>query len=293
MKLLPSKKIPTSSRQSVNKRGVFSYYSSPQSSPNRQASAGKKLVKRNWHYIPSLLAAIAVLICLGYVLKLDTNPKMALATTQRGVGLRTPQTYQQAAQKLLRRSWFNTNKLTVDTGAVEKGLKQQFPELNEVAVTLPLLGHRPVVELAAVQSSLLLTANNGRFIIASNGKAIAVGKDANPDVIRGLPVVTDSSGLTVRDGEPILPLTQIDFIDTLNTQLKLQQQHIQNLTLPPVPNEVDVHLEGLPYFIKFNTSLDARQQVGTFLAAKQKLDQGHITPAEYMDVRVEEKLFYK
>jgi hypothetical protein len=272
-----------------NRRGVFSYYASRSVDTTSTNRAGR-VSKQRWHYLPSLISAICIAVSLVYILTLDTNPKMALASAQQNVGLRTPQTYQQAAKKLLNSSWFNRNKLTIDTGHVERELKKQFPELSEVAVTLPLLGHRPVVELAAVQSSLMLVTHNGRFILATNGKAITAAADTNS---KDLPTINDDSGLSVQAGTVALPASQISFIQLLTAQLKLQKQTIQSMSLPPIPNEVNVRLEGTSYYIKFNTALDARQQVGTYLAAKQKLDKDHVTPAEYMDVRVEEKVFFK
>ncbi len=290
MKLRRNKDSLRERNTAAGRRGVFSYYASRSNDSTSTGRAGRAPLKQRWHYLPSLFAAIAVGVSLVYILTLDTNPKMALANTQQGVGLRSPQTYQQASQKLLRASWFNRNKLTVDTGRVERELKKQFPELSEAAVTLPLLGHRPVVELAAVQSSLLLVTQTGRFIIATNGKAITAAADTNA---KDLPIVNDSSGLSVQAGTVALPAAQISFIEALTTQFKLQKQAIQSMTLPAVPNEVQVRLNGIGYFIKFNTALDARQQVGTYLAAKQRLDSDHITPSEYMDLRVEEKAFYK
>lgn len=299
MRLLPKRPIPEAGRrpsQTAKGRGVFSYYANRSTDTAPTGRAGQKplrTAKPRWHYIPSMLAALALIISLGYILRLDTNPKISLAGSTNGLSLRTTNTYQQAARSVLNRSWFNRNKLTVDTGSVERQLKQQFPELEDIAVTLPLLGHRPVIRIAVVQPAILLVSNGNLAVIAGNGQAVASGPSLNGAALKTLPRVQDDSGLRVQVGGSALPAAQVSFIQGLVAQLNAQKISVQSLTLPAAANQVDVRLQGQPYFLKFNTTLDARQQVGAFLATKQKLDSEHITPAEYIDFRVEEKVFYK
>jgi len=301
MKLLSRKPKEANRRSSVltpRGRGVFSYYANrPADAPdtsrvgrNKPSTTGHT---SRWLYLPSFMAALALIISFGYILTLDTNPKISLTGNASGLSVQTSATYQQAARTILARSIFNHNKLTVDTGAVERGLKQQFPELSEVAVTLPLLGHRPVIELVAVQPALVLVTKGNLAVVASNGKVLAAGKSLNNSALKDLPRVDDNSGLSLQIGAAVLPSAQVSFIQNLVAQITLQQLSVQSLSLPAAPNEVDIHLSGISYFLKFNTDLDVRQQVGTYLAAKQKLDGDHITPAEYIDLRVEEKIFYK
>ncbi len=300
MKLLPRKRAtPEIGRQRAEAarqgRHVFSYYANRSTDDTTTGRAGKPAAKRKprWHYLPSIIAALALLISLGYILRLDVNPKISIAGGDHGLSLRPTSTYQQTAKSILNRSWFNRNKLTIDTGGVERQMKQQFPELSEVAVTLPLVGHRPVVELAAVQPVLVLVTKDNQVVVANNGEAVAGGPNLNNAALKDLPRVEDNSGLSLKTGTAALPASQVSFIQDLAAQLKLQKLTLQNLSLPAAPNEVDVRLQGLGYYLKFNTALDVRQQVGSFLAAKQKLDAQHVTPGEYMDVRVEEKVFYK
>ncbi len=66
------------------------------------------------------------------------------------------------------------------------------------------------------------------------------------------------------------------------------------MTLPVGTSELDVRLAGQPYSVKFNLeSGTARQQAGTFLATESKLKSQNVTPAEYIDVRVDGRAYYK
>lgn len=282
--------VPASSVQNV-----FSYHASRSNDSANTGRAGQMVPAAGrswWRWLPSIAAALAVLACLGYVLKLDANPKMSLAN-QTNLALHDPKVYQQAARLILKKSWLDHNKLTVDTGKVERSLKNQFPELDEVSLTLPLIGHRPVIEVATVQPALLLSAPSGLFVIAGNGRAVASGVNMTNQALSSLPKVIDKSNLSYRLGAAVLPEAQVDFITHLLAQLKAQSLAIDSLSLPITPNEVDVTLKNSRYYLKFNTMLEVRQQVGGFLAVKQRLASQHILPQKYVDLRVEEKVFYK
>jgi hypothetical protein len=67
------------------------------------------------------------------------------------------------------------------------------------------------------------------------------------------------------------------------------------MILPAASRELDIHLTGLPYFVKFNLNdnADAKQQVGTFLATRKYLTTHNITPTQYVDARVLGRVYYK
>jgi hypothetical protein len=68
---------------------------------------------------------------------------------------------------------------------------------------------------------------------------------------------------------------------------------IESLTLPSGLSELDVRIKGQGYYVKFNLLGDGREEAGAYLALKSHLDAGHITPRQYIDVRVEGKGYYK
>jgi hypothetical protein len=52
-------------------------------------------------------------------------------------------------------------------------------------------------------------------------------------------------------------------------------------------------MNGVGYFVKFNLHGNAREEAGAFLAVKEYLESSHKTPGEYVDVRVENRAYYK
>jgi hypothetical protein len=68
---------------------------------------------------------------------------------------------------------------------------------------------------------------------------------------------------------------------------------VDSLTLPTIAQEVDLRTKDRPYFVKFYLGGDSATQIGQFLAARHNFDQTGSQPGEYLDVRVNGKIFYK
>lgn len=208
--------------------------------------------------------------------------------------LRAQSTYQQAAQAIFGSSLANTNKLTVNTARVAEELTRQFPELEQVSVTLPLFGRQPVVYVQPAKPVLLFRASNGGvFVLDKNGRAVMDASLAKGLDKLGLPVVEDRSGLPVTAGSSALPSGNIAFITEVVGQLKAKKLKISSLTLPAGTSQLDVRIEGVRYYVKFNLRGDARAEAGAFLAVKKHLERSRKTPNSYVDVRVENKAYYR
>jgi hypothetical protein len=232
---------------------------------------------------------------MGYVLSLGTNPKILTINNRIDNSLLRPiSVYQQSAQRILKSTPLNRSKITIDTGRFSQAMKQQFPELSEVSVTLPIVGHRPLVELAAARPRLILVSQNGElYLVDSSGRALMKTSDAKGVNELQLPKVIDQSGLSIATGQGALTGNDVAFITTVVLQLQAKHLRIDSIILPPIPSELHVELKGSTYYIKFNLLTDARVQSGTFLAVKDKLASDHIAPKEYIDVRVAGRVFYK
>lgn len=250
-------------------------------------------------FILQRFGLFVLLVALGVsainILSLSTTVRvMPLTSGTSDTFLHDTATYEQAARQLLAESVWNRNKVTVNTTRLNQQLLAQFPELSAVSVTLPLLNQRPIVYLQVSEPALILATPGGSYVLNDTGKALLLTSQLPGAVKLNLPTVTDQSGLQVRLNRQALTTDNMDFIRTVIGQLSAKQLVPTSFTLPPAASQLDVRLSGQPYMIKFNLqSRDARQQVGTFLATRAKLQSQHITPAEYIDVRVDGRAYYK
>jgi hypothetical protein len=308
MKLLPKRAKPQTGRQRSSlgsgRPQAFSYhanrneqdYNLGRQQPRDQDTRRRERIIRYWRQrLGALVALIAIVGCLVDILVLSSSPRVIPLTEGSGTSFLQPTaTYQQAAGKLFASSIFNANKVTINTAGITADLQHQFPELSAVSVTLPLIGHRPIIYIAPTTPSLILKSHSGTYVLDNNGKAL-LSADKVADLANlKLPTVTDDSDLVVKTDAVALPSSSVAFIRTVADQLAAKQVPIDSLTLAATAYELDVHPSGVGYFVKFNLHDDqALQQVGTFLAVKQRLDAQGITASSYIDVRIDGRAYYK
>lgn len=279
---------------------VFSYHSSRTRSEmplgregSKSLQSGQYLRQWNWRLLPSWLAFAAIIVSVGYILTINTTPKVTLAGGEAAKLLRDETAYEGAAREFLNSSLVNRSKITIDTMALSRTLLQQFPELEAADVTVPLAGRRPIIALTPARPALLVSTQNGLFVLDGSGRAMLSASEVVEPNVADLPVVADESGLDVEVGKSSLPQETVDFIQTLVAHLQAKQLTVESMSLPAVANELHVRLANQPYFIKFNTTTDARQSAGALLALKQRLEATSQVPAQYLDFRVEERAYYR
>lgn len=293
----PVRRMPGAIEQ--KKSDVFSYYSNRSNVNNTSSPAreGRGVLPtpgwQKWRYLPSYLAFVAVLVSIVYLLSVDVNPKIVVPVSNTPGLLREQNVYQQAAQDILKSSIFNRSKITIDTLGVQREFERQFPEIEAASILLPITARRPVITLQPAEPALIIVTSGKQHIVDAHGRVILAASEATKAATAGLPVVVDESGLPAELGQTVLPRATSDFIITLVAQLQAKKLVVQSLTLPTLANELHIRIADQPYVLKFNTLNDARTSAGTFLALKLKLDADKTTPSEYIDLRVEERAYYR
>lgn len=290
---------PRREAASNNERAVFSFYQnrvipkndSLESIDRRQQQA--KSQYRRLHSV-TILTLVVIAGCFIYILSLDSNPKIVIVNEQDQATaslLRTVDVYKNAAQKDLRSSIFNKTKITANTSGLARKVQEQFPEVSEATVSLPLINRRPVYYLQITQPTFLLTKGTDVYALDQQGRVIMKGDETLP--ASNLVRIDDQTAQSANVGEQFLPTAQIEFMQNVQAQLAGKGITVMSFVLPPLANEVYVKQADKPYIVKMTFVGDPRQQSGAFLAVKGKLEADKVNPAEYIDVRVEEHAYYK
>lgn len=289
-------------QQPGRNQAMYSYYASRTraETPLGREPLPPAVAARQWrtHWLRNLpaIAAIAVIgVSVLYCLSLQTTPKIIQIKSEGSGGLvRDSAIYQEAAQRVLRRSFMNRSKLSVDTAGLSQALKTEFPELSDVNVTIPLISRRPLISLSLAEPALVISGQSGgAYVLDENGKVILPVSEIEHFGSLDIPVVSDLSGLKIELGKNVLTRSDVAFIREVYGQLRVKGLNIEVLSLPAVASELHVRLSGAGYFVKFNLAEEAREQAGTFIAVKERLDAEEKVPAEYVDVRVDEKAYYR
>ncbi len=292
----------TPQRQASTHGQVFSYHANRAvrmssmardiEEPQRQEAPHPKRMLIWFRRLPTMAALLLIFVITVATLQLSSNVKVKIVDTNTQVFLRSQSVYEAAAHNEFK-TFFNGNKLTVDTQSIAASLQRQFPELKAVSVTLPIVGNRPVVYIQPAIPRVILVARGGTYLLDSSGRALVTGNQVPHLDMLHIPVVTDQSGLSVELGGLVLPQDTISFITEVAGQLTAKNLKITSLTLPAGTNELQARIDGVGYYVKFNLHGDAREEAGAYLAVKGYLDKNHKTPGEYVDVRVENRAYYK
>lgn len=291
---------------------VFSYHANRSSGPSggTRPAASRKLWQadadaspapkkpkfaQRLRRLPALVLGIAAIVLVVNGLILSSEPEVvAFADAQsRQVFLRDEATYQQAAHEILASSIANTNKVTIDTAGIETKLRERFPELEHVSVTLPLFGYKPAIYIQPSRPTLLLKAADGLYVLDAAGHALMNASGSSVLEKLQLPVVEDQSGLPVTLGKVALPSDNVAFITEVVGQLKAKNIETINLVVPLGTSELLVGIKDAPYQVKFNLRGDARAEAGSYLAVRKHLEREQKTPSMYIDVRVDNRAYYR
>lgn len=287
---------PRTPAPNMPKTTVFSYHGQRNDSVNKKRTKGIKILTGShrfmslWHWSIAFFA----LVTLGVIIRLDSTPKLILGQNTSSSVIRSPGTYQKSAEIILKNSFRNRTKLTFDTAGFLKRMKSEFPEIENMEVRIPILGRMPVIIVKNLkQPAMILNNGTDSYILDDSGRALLPTRDAPSSVTDKLIKISDQSGLQLQAGSQVMPLGTVRFITGVRAQLNAKQLVISSIDLPAAAQEAHVRIAGQGYYVKFATDGDSRTQVGTYLAVKQKLDKDKSVPKEYIDVRVEEKAFYK
>jgi hypothetical protein len=283
-------------RQRVSQRTTskvpMTFYRAGDSSASTESPFKQKelpIPSRVSRFFARMLDGVLILVLtavLLYSLFVNDNPKVVLNSEV----YHSADTYQDAAKKILG-SLKNRNKVTLNEHSIVNSMQRQFPEISSAYVELPIMSETPVIHLSIARPSFVLSNNGSSYIVSSDGVAIASSGQITGT--KSLAVVMDQSGFDAHAGEQVMSAASVKFVNDLIVQLKHANVPISQIILPPLAQELDLKTADKPYYVKFYLGGDVMQQAGQFLATRKQFNDTNTQPAEYLDVRVPGKVFYK
>ncbi len=256
------------------------------SSPFNRKTSKKGRARK---YFVRLLDTVIVFLLLAglvYSLLVKSTPQIQLNDTT----YHSAADYQAVAAKQLG-SLKNRNKITLNEQGVINALQNKFPEIASASLELPIFSETPIIHLTVAKPSFFLSNNGQDYIIDSEGVATNIAK--NLPQVKNLTTLSDQSGFTARPGQQVLSAQSVSFINNLLVQTDRASVSVKSLVLPPQAEELDLRTTDQGYYVKFYLGGDPILQTGQFLAARHNFAQSGKQPAEYLDVRVPGKIFYK
>lgn len=303
------KKTTTTDRQTRGSmlgrnRAVYSYYqkrSDKSENPTRKAPAEykknsgipqKRSILRN---LPALLGCLVIIVSFMYMTTLKPRATIKIVDDKApgAVLLKDADTYKHAAERILASSPLNRSKFSIDSNKVAHQLESEFPELSGVTVVVPIIGDSPTFVVKPISPSFVISSNDDTYVVNEFGVAVAHLDELSDASKLKLITVIDKSGVALEQNKAVLSGDQALFINTVIAQFKAHNVKVKNIVIPLSAYDLQVRIPGKNYYVRMNMQGDPKLQTGTFLAMKKRIDKGSITVNEYVDVRVEERVYYK
>lgn len=108
-----------------------------------------------------------------------------------------------------------------------------------------------------------------------------------------LPIVVDSTGLPVKAGDKVVPERFVKFAADVNRLVpKRGRVKIEELRVPETTSELYAKTDK-GYVLKFDTTRPASGEVEAMAKVLQEMARQGKSPAEYIDLRIEGKAYYR
>lgn len=247
---------------------------------SRSSSAGRPAANWVWRQWRLILLVIFVWLVWSYfgIRSITISGAKAIDQTKLSA---------EASLLLHHRPWGN-NLLTMNDTKLVGDLQQQEYRLKSVRV-IRHFPHR--LELAVVERQPSLNWQTGAQVYVLDIDGSLIGPASGQSV--SLPTVVDSTNLPVKVGDKVVPPHFVKFCSDL-IQLLPQRTgiNIAGLRVPDTTSEVYVSTNK-GYMIKFDTTREASGEVDDLVNVLATLTKIKKTPAEYIDLRVENKAYYR
>ena len=237
------------------------------------------------------ILVVGFILFVGYLCTLKDAPLITI-NGKNGL-LRQPSEYQQSFNAILRSSIFNKSKFTINTSNLSRAIQEKHPEIGSATVVIPFFSRQPKVVITSIKPAFILNSKNDSYMIDEYGVAVARVQDVQNIAGLDLVTITDEAGIQIEQGKPVLSQEQTNFIREVISQLSLAGKKVMTISIPVSAYDIKVQLKDVKYYVKMNMQGDARAQAGKYIATEKELSQTKKTPIEYIDVRVDERVYIK
>lgn len=294
-----SKERSNGSRQSPSSgsnQRVISYYTASrrqldnfERSKANDSHMGKRRLrlKESWF---AIVCAVVLVIVLGYSAILDTTPHIII----QGQSLRTAGEYQKLIGAVFGHDIRNQFKPTLQAASLTEAVRAVVPEASQVSVTTDLLGHRPTVKITTDTPLAIFNQPGSTDLVLSDRGRLLLPSVATNFNINDLPLIQNQTGVTGEAGQQFMRPDEAQAFARLLAQFKADNS-VPIFTLSLTPHELLARESGrgLSYNERFLLKEDITLQYGALRAAQKKLNETGQAIAEYIDIRLVERIFYR
>ena len=258
-------------------------YDDGQRPPKRHQKVTEPKSSPGWRFwmVAGALLAMATWLYLSFKVN---------SVEVRGVRHLTYSHMESITYKAIRSNFLDTNLLTLSSGRVG----DKIESLEPLAASTSLKRRWPhgvIVQVAETDLGLIWETVGQRYL--SDSKGIIVAKIKQAPAGLSLITVNDQANVPVEVGDRVAPSRFITFINQLPQSIKAKTGiNIKGYSIPESISEIHITSES-GYVIKFDTTRGAEEQAEALRVVMSELTRLGRKPAEYIDLRIAGKAYYK
>lgn len=239
--------------------------------------------RRVWRYGPLII----IFVLTGYLL-LFSNIFQIQDIDVQGPNKTLSRDIQKGAEQYLGARLFGRNWLLLSTNELRNNLQKAFggPESILVEKVFP---SRLIIKTDEQAVGMLWKTGSRRYQVSVNGRIVS---EMTPEQSSDLPMVVDLSNIPLDVGEQVVSRQFVSFIATINKEMAILKFVPVNFFVRDTTGELIVRTNQ-GYEIKFDTTTDVNTQLGALRGVLGLLESQNKKPAEYIDLRVPNRAFYR
>ncbi|HVE80842.1 MAG TPA: FtsQ-type POTRA domain-containing protein [Candidatus Dormibacteraeota bacterium] len=231
---------------------------------------------------------IAILVVAAFLLLIGASRITKVSEIKvDGTSSLPPAKIQRLVGEGLSRQWFGSSLLMVNSSALEGDLLAKEAGIKKVVIKRRLPGTL-TVKITEHSPSLNWKTTSGLYLLDNEGVVLGESRGEYSK----LPAVHDSSNLPVKKGDRVAPSAFVAFCIELASRLPETKLTITEMQVPETTSEIHVKTSK-GFVIKFDTTRPAGEQIQDLQAVLSHLAAQKKSPAEYIDLRIEQKAYYK
>lgn len=264
-----------------------------QSVTQRQIDKKRALERRGKRFRFSVAILAFVAVCAVWWLSAAAvHVKTADSTTLTG---EKQQFYDRSLYQILLKLVPLGQTWLLDNTAYSQAVVKEHPEIVEVRLERSLNSRTPKVITTFRRPVFIWTdASRSRQYVDDKGVLFSntVLDEAS---LSKLLVIEDQTPVPAESGSTVVGSKLVATAGQLPEKLRplYNNAEIESVILPPAPRQIHIKLKGVPYYIKFSSERTLDAQIGELGTLLNFLKGQGITPAEYIDIRIADKAFYK
>lgn len=271
------------SRRVVRRRNINSY----QPIEKEKITKKKKSKKSPKRIIKPIIYGFVILLLIYAVIASNLlkikDIEIVGNQTLNSEGIKTQ------VQAVVGSSILNQNILFVSSSQISKQLKSNYYQISNVKLErIPL--NTIKITITEQQPSIIWKTGNNTAVFTQDGRAYS--GEPNQQLLKSLPIVEDTTNLPVHVGEKVVSEQFIGFVVEVSKQLPRRGVDVANMQIEETTTELVV-ITKQGYKIRFDTTRALEQQITDLIAVLDLVKKQNKKITQYIDLRINSKVFYK